>query len=92
VSPDCDRIGSSTQYGLNGKLHPDDYLRVQARSKIGKFRRDYAAKNIAVVSAILSVAYMSLSRVTLNDYVSYGCCPTCRRLYISISLGSKRTL
>ena len=51
-----DRINSSTQHGLNGKLHLGDYLNARARSKIGKFRRDYAAKNIAFAPAILSVA------------------------------------
>jgi len=56
VSLVCDRIGSSTQHGLNGKLQLGDYLNARARSKIGKFRRDYAAKNIAFASAILSVA------------------------------------
>ena len=33
-----------------------DYLHARARRKIGKFRRDYAAKNIAFAPAILSVA------------------------------------
>jgi len=37
-------IGSSTQHGLNGKLQLGDYLNDRARRKIGKFRRDYAAK------------------------------------------------
>jgi len=50
------RIGSSTQHGLNGKLQLGDYLNARARSKIGKFRRDYAAKNIAFAPTILSVA------------------------------------
>jgi len=56
VSLVSDRIGSSTQHGLNGKLQLGDYLNAQARSKIGKFRHDYAAKNIAFAPAILSVA------------------------------------
>ena len=51
-----DRIGSSLQHGLNGKLQLGDYLNAQARTKIRKFRRDYAAKNIAFAPAILSVA------------------------------------
>ena len=51
-----DRISSSTQRSLNGKLQLSDYLNARARSKIGKFRRDYAAKNIAFALAILSVA------------------------------------
>jgi len=55
VSLVSDRIGSSTQYGLNGKLQLGDYLNARARSKIGKFRRDYAAKNITFAPAILSV-------------------------------------
>ena len=44
------------QHGLNGKLQLGDYLNVRARTKIRKFRRDYAAKNIAFAPAILSVA------------------------------------
>ena len=56
VSLVCDRIGSSTQRGLNGNLQLCDHLHARARSKISKFRRDYAAKNIALVPAILSVA------------------------------------
>jgi len=57
VSLVCDRIGSSTQYGLNGKLQLGDYLNARARIKIGKFTRDYAAaKNIAFALSILSVA------------------------------------
>jgi len=56
VSLVSDRLGSSTQHGLNGKLQLSDYLNTRARSKIGKFRRDYAAKNIAFAPAILSVA------------------------------------
>jgi len=57
VSLVCDRIGSSTQYGLNGKLQLGDYLNARARIKIGKFRRDYAAaKNIAFALSILSIA------------------------------------
>ena len=51
-----DRIGSSTQHGLNGKLQLGDYLNVRPRSKIGRFRRDYAARSIAFEPAILSVA------------------------------------
>jgi len=56
VSLVSDRIGSSTQHGLNGKLQLGDYLNARARRKIGKFRRDYAAKTIAFAPAILSVA------------------------------------
>jgi len=58
VSLVSDRIGSSTQHGLNGKLRLQlgDYLHTRARSKIRKFRRDYAAKNITFAPAILSVA------------------------------------
>jgi len=51
-----DRIGSSTQHGLNGKLQLGDYRNARVRSKIGRFRLDYAAKNIAFAPAILSVA------------------------------------
>ena len=56
VSLVCDRIGGSTQHGLNGKLQLGDYLNARARHKIGKFRRDSAAKNIVFPPAILSVA------------------------------------
>jgi len=56
VSLISDRIGSGTQNGLNGKLQLDDYLNARARRKTGKFRQDYAAKDIAFVPAILSVA------------------------------------
>jgi len=56
VSLVSDRIGSSTQYGLNGKLQLGDYLKALSHSKIGKFRRDYAAKNIAFAPTILSSA------------------------------------
>ena len=61
-----DRIGSSLQHGLNGKLQLGDYLNARARTKIRKFRRDYAAKNIAFAPAILSVAGKIF-------YVSCGC-------------------
>jgi len=53
VSLVCDRISSSTQHGLNGKLQLGD---ARARIKINRYRRDYAAKNIAFAPAILSVA------------------------------------
>ena len=56
VSLVSDRIGSSTQHGINGNLQLSEYLNARARSKIGKFRRDYAAKNINFAPAILSVA------------------------------------
>jgi len=50
-----DRIGSSAQHGLNGKLQLGDYLNARARIKNNRYRRDYAAKNIAFAPAILSV-------------------------------------
>ena len=56
VSLVSDRIGSNLQHGLNGKLQLGDYLNARARTKIRKFRRDYAAQNIAFAPAILSVA------------------------------------
>jgi len=56
VSLVSDRISSSTQHGLNGKLQLSDYLNTRAHCKIGKFRRDYAAKSITFAAAILSVA------------------------------------
>jgi len=52
----CDRIGSSTQHGLNSKLQLSDYLIARARIKINRYRREYAAKNIAFAPTILSVA------------------------------------
>jgi len=55
VSLVCDRIGSSTQHDLNGKLQLGDYLNARARSKIRRYRRDYTVKNIAFAPAILSV-------------------------------------
>ena len=69
VSLVCDRIGDSTQHGLNDNLQLGDYLNARARSKIGKFRRDYAVKNIAFAPAILSVD----ARFILDAYVSCGC-------------------
>jgi len=56
VSLVCVRIGNKTQHGSNGKLQLADYLNDWDRIKISKFRRDYAAKNIPLVPAILSVA------------------------------------
>jgi len=56
VSLVCDRISSSTQHGLNGKLQLGDYLNARACIKINRYRRDYAAKNIAFALAVLSVA------------------------------------
>jgi len=49
-------IGSRTQHGLKGKLQLGDYLNARARIKINRYRRDYAAKNIAFAPEILSVA------------------------------------
>jgi len=51
-----DRLDSSTQHGLNGKMQLGYHLNARTRSKIGKFRGDYAAKNIAFAPALLSVA------------------------------------
>jgi len=56
VSLVSDRIGSSTQHGLNGKLQLGDYLNARTRIKNNRYKRDYAAKNIAFTPAILSVA------------------------------------
>ena len=56
VSLVSDRIGSSTQHGLNGKLQLGDYLNARARIKNNRYKRDYAAKKIAFAPAILSVA------------------------------------
>jgi len=51
-----DRIGSSAQHGLNGKLQLCDYLNARARIKNNRYKRNYVAKNIAFAPAILSVA------------------------------------
>jgi len=56
VSLVSDRIGSSLQHGLNGKLQLGDYLNARATIKNRRYKRDYAAKNIAFAPAILSVA------------------------------------
>jgi len=56
VSLVSDRIGSSTQLGLNGKLQLGDYLNARARIKNNRYKRDYAAKDIAFAPAILFVA------------------------------------
>ena len=56
VSLVSDRISSSTQHGLNGKLQLGDYLNARARIKNNRYKRDYAVKNIAFTPAILSVA------------------------------------
>jgi len=56
VSLVSDRIGSSMQHGLNGKLQLGDYLNTWDCHKIGKFRRDHTAKNIDFAPAILLVA------------------------------------
>lgn len=52
VSHVSNRIGISMQHSLIGKLQLGDYLNARACSKIGKFTRDYAAKNVAFVLAI----------------------------------------
>ena len=56
VSLVCDRIGSSTQHGLNSKLQLSDCLIARARIKINRYRHEYASKNIAFAPAMLSVA------------------------------------
>ena len=82
------RLSSSTQHDLNGKLQLGDYLNAWARSKIGKFRRDYVAKNIAFAPVILPVAGKIHPEFF---YVSCGCwLLTCRRSSTSISLRTKR--
>jgi len=74
------------QHGLNGRLQLGDYLNAGARSKNNRYKRDYAAKNIA--SHLQS--YLSLARFTLNFCVFCGCWLTCTRSSTSISLGTKR--
>jgi len=56
VSLVSDRIGSSTQHGLNGKLQLGDYLNAWACIKNNRYKCDYTAKNIAFAPATLSVA------------------------------------
>jgi len=56
VSLVYDRICSSMQHGLNGKLQLGDYLNARACIKVDRYRRDYAVKNIVFEPAILSVA------------------------------------
>ena len=51
------------------KLQLGDYLNARARTKIRKFRRDYAAKNIAFAPAIFAPAIQA--RFILHFYVSY---------------------
>jgi len=55
VSLACDKISSSTQHGINGNFQLSDYLNARARSKIGRYRRDYVVKNITFLPAILFV-------------------------------------
>ena len=74
VSLVSDRISSSTQHGLNSKLQLGGYLNARARSKIGKFRRDYTAKNIVFAPAILSVA----GKIHPAFLRPCGCWLTCR--------------
>ena len=80
VSLVSDRIGSSLQHGLNGKLQLGDYLNARARTKIGKFRRDYAAKNIAFAPAILSVAGKIHPEFQMAHNIHSICRPANRRL------------
>ena len=56
VSLFSDRIGSSTQHGLNGKRQLGNYLNARACIKNNRYKRDYAAKNTAFAPEILSVA------------------------------------
>ena len=53
VSLVSDRIGSSWQHGLNGKMKLGDYLNARATIKNRRYKHDYAAKNIAFAPAIL---------------------------------------
>ena len=85
-----DRIGSSLQHVLNGKLQLGDYLNARARTKIGKVRRDYAAKNIAFAPAIFAPAIQA--RFILHFY-GLLCSTSLMGVgrHTSISLGTKRT-
>jgi len=87
VSLESDRIGSSLQLGLNGKLQLGDYLNARARTKIGKFRRDYAAKNITFAPAILSVA----GKIHPEFLRLLWVLADMQTVSTSISLGTKRT-
>ena len=59
VSLICDRISSRMQHGLNCKLQLGDYLNARACIKINRYRRDYAAKNIAFAPALIDVALIT---------------------------------
>jgi len=85
VSLVCDRIGSSTQHGLNGKLNSLTTL------TLGLAARSEDTDVIALSRTSLSHlrSYLSLARFTLNFYVSCGCWLICTRSSISISLGMK---
>jgi len=82
----CDRIGISTQHGINGRLQLGDYFHARTRGKIRRYRRDYAIKNIACVPAILSVA----GKIH-PEFLRLLWMMTDRRLSISMSLGMKMT-
>ena len=82
----CDRIGISTQHGINGRLQLGDYFHARTRGKIRRYRRDYATKNIAFVPAILSVTGNIHPEFLLLLWMM-----TDRQLSISMSLGMKMT-
>ena len=66
VSLVSDRIGSSTQHGLNGKLQFGDYLNAWARRK--KANSEVTIINIAFASAILGNERFKWSRASTFTY------------------------
>jgi len=65
-------IGLTTTGNMrNSELQLGEYLHAQSRSKIGKFRRDYAAKNIVFVHGILSVKTGTASTPSKAGMVAY---------------------
>jgi len=75
VSLVCDRIGSSTQHGLNGKLHLGDTLTLGLASR----STDTDVITLPRTSLLHLQSYLSLARFILNFYVSCGCWLTCRQ-------------
>ena len=71
VSLICDRIDNNRHYEIDCELQLGDYLHAQSRSKICKFRRDYAAKNIVFVHGILSVKTGTASTPSKAGMVAY---------------------
>jgi len=80
-----ERLCSSTQHGLNGKLTT---LRLVLEDRLAN--SDVIMLPRTSLSHLQS--YLLPARFILNFYVSCECWRTCRRSSTSISLGTKRTL